>query len=127
MTKPLMPSQKKGKKAKLTASLVAYMRQQHELGLLNIVEMAKVHGVAAETLRRALRGETWNNLGEVQARTPEQMDKDAAASLEKMQHLISERNTAGDRMLKEIEKLPPTLQDKLLTFGAKVPKNPLEE
>lgn len=46
----------------ITADDVVTMRQRHAAGLSTVRELADVYGVGPETIRRALRGETWRHL-----------------------------------------------------------------
>ena len=105
MTKPKDPSQRKGKASKLTEADVRTIRNVHADGTQTVREMAQFYGVNAETIRRCLRGETWNDLQMLPYLTEEELAASAAASAEKMQELLralEARKAAGNEMLKEL-------------------------
>ena len=91
--------------AGLTEEVVRHLRQMKREGRLNVMEASRCYGVNAETIRRAMRGETWNSLSMPVERTEEQLGVEAAASLEKLQKLLAkekERLTAPGRMIEEL-------------------------
>ena len=80
---------------------VRRMRSLKEQGLLSVRTEAVFYGVAAETIRRAVRGETFTKL---HAAPPPAVD-DSAASLQRLQQMLAaerERAAAPQIMLDEI-------------------------
>lgn len=112
-------------KTKLTEEDVRTLRQMHLEGKLNVIEAAIIYGVAAETIRRAVRRETWTHLAMGVPKTADEW-KDAGekslkkfkamnprlfpvdegeAALEKMQAAllqVKKKGEAGDKMVAEL-------------------------
>lgn len=107
----------------MTAEIVRNLREQDSAGVLRVREAARFYGVAAETLRRALRGETWNELAMTPQRTEAELELDSAASLRRIQADIERTRTAGNKMLEEIESMPQDMKAKLDSYGF-VPRKP---
>lgn len=106
MTLPKHPSMLKGKKSKLTAEDVSMLRDADARGVLNVREAARFLGVGAETIRRALRGETWNSVA--LPPSTEEIDRAAAESLERMKKLLAgekEKAKEPERLLDEMSGL----------------------
>lgn len=109
MTRVLKTGERKGKASKLTADDVRQARALHAKGLLNIREYALFCGVGAETLRRAVRGETWTDISFSGTPSEEELAIAAQASAERFMQAIAmekEKLAAGDNMLKELEAEP---------------------
>ena len=109
MTKPKDPSLLKGKASKLKGEDVRRIRDVYAKGLQSVREMAQFYGVGAETIRRAIRGETWNDLHMSPPKTEEELEAEASASYEKLLQGIAaekERKTAGDKMVQELAEAP---------------------
>lgn len=95
--------------AGLTESDVRRLRQLKAEGRLNVRSECMFYGLAAETIRRAVRGETWTHLQMQVPKTNEELDAAAAASLEKLQRMLAgekERIAAPDRMIAELKGEP---------------------
>lgn len=108
MTKPKRPGELKGKSSKLTAEDVLWARTLHAQGRLNIREFAGICGVGTETLRRAVRGDTWGEVSAANARTEEVIAAEAAASEARMIEAIAaekRRQAAGAELVEELEAL----------------------
>lgn len=75
----------------LTQEIVAQLRALAEAGLLDVKAAAAAHGVARETIRRALRGETFARVPP--ARTNAELDTAAAASEEWAKKLLAQQGT----------------------------------
>ena len=71
----------------LTEADVIRLRELASRKILNTKFEAQFYGVGTETIRRAVRGETWTRIREAQM--PEQLAEEAQASLEKLQSLIA--------------------------------------
>lgn len=109
MTKPKDPSLRKGKASKLKAEDVIRIRELYRKRLQNARELADFYGVGTETIRRAIRGETWNELHLQPRLTEAELEAEGAAALDRVLEGIKkekERLAAGDNMLQEISKLP---------------------
>ena len=52
-------------RAKLTAEMVQWGREQYALGLMNMRQIAQAQGVGREAVARYIRGETWVNAAEM--------------------------------------------------------------
>jgi len=70
-------------------------------GQLNVRLESQVLGVGAETIRRAVRGETWTKLSASTTRTEDELAKEAERSLAKLQELLAKQPRAG-KMLDEL-------------------------
>lgn len=86
-----------GSVRKLTEDDVRRARQLHAQGQLNVREFARICGVGTETLRRAVRGDTWGHVTEVETRSEAEMEKAAEASLAKLQRLLAEQRAVKER------------------------------
>ena len=91
-----------GKKANsiLTLEDVQHLRELEEAGTLNTKAAAQAFGVNTETIRRAVRGDTWKK------RISQQSDEVVQSSLEKLQEAIAQkkRNDAvAEELLSEGE------------------------
>ena len=102
MTKPLPDHAKRGKASKLREEDVRTIRRLHETKEQSVVEMARFYGVNAETVRRAIRGESWNNLHMSPPKTNAELEVEAAASLARMQAAIAEKKLTVPRLLNEL-------------------------
>ena len=85
----------------LTADVVIKLRELDAKGQCNVREAAEVYGVAAETIRRALRRETWKHLGREKTKTDEELAEEAGASLERFQRMIAEAKANSPDVLVE--------------------------
>jgi len=109
MTRILKASERKGKAAKLTADDVRRARTMAAQGTLKVREFAHFCGVGAETLRRAVRGETWTEVSFEELPSDEALREAAASSQERMikaMQMERERLTAADKMVEELETAP---------------------
>lgn len=98
----------------LTEEDVRRLRDLASKKILDVRFEAMFYGVAAETIRRAVRGETWTKLHMNAPQTEEEMTAASTASMAKLQTLLKaeqERKTAGDKMLAELVK--PTIRSPL--------------
>ena len=89
----------------LTEEIVRTLRDLHARGRLNVREAAGIYGVAAETIRRALRGETWTHLQMRPPKSEEEWQNEAKASEVKLLAMLAaerKRAGAGDAMLEEL-------------------------
>ena len=72
-------------------------------------EAAGIHGVAAETIRRALRGETWTHLQMRPGKSEEDWQNEAKASEARLLAMLAaerKRAGAGDAMVEELGSEP---------------------
>ncbi len=95
---------------------VRRLRELARKRMLNVRQEALFYGVAAETIRRAVRGETFTHLSMNPEQSEAELEAGAAASLKKLQALLAAdaaRKAAGDKMLAEI--------------AAPKPRSPLDE
>lgn len=107
MTAPKKDWQRKGKASKLTADNVVALRAAEARGQLNTRQAAQAYGVSVETIRRAVRGDTFGEIG--QMRATEDLDAAAAASAARMMALITqerERAALPAKLLDEIKGAP---------------------
>lgn len=81
MTKILHPQQRKGHASVLIDSDVVRLRKLAAEGRLNVKEAALFHQVGVETIRRAVRGDTFGHLGQ---KAPEELAAEAAESLKRL-------------------------------------------
>lgn len=93
------------KSLKLNDAAVLRMRQQSLAGSFNVREAAQVYGVAVETIRRAVRGDTFGHLGAVAVISDEQLAEGAAASLEKFKKLMGQETEMKDRANSALDEL----------------------
>jgi hypothetical protein len=94
-----------GSVRKLTEDDVRRARRLASQGQLNVREFARICGVGTETLRRAVRGDTWGHVSEVEIRSDTELQSAAESSYEKLQRLLAaekERKGAGDAMVQEL-------------------------
>lgn len=110
MTKPKAPSQLKGKASKLKEEDVRRIRDLHSRGAASVKEMAGFYGVGAETIRRLLRGETWNDLKMAPTKSEAELQQESEAALQRLLAGIAaekERIAAPDKMLAEMLETKP--------------------
>lgn len=103
MTKILHPQQRKGHASTLIDSDVVRLRKLAAEGRLNVREAALFHQVGVETIRRAVRGDTFGHLGQ---QSEEDLAAAAKESLERfkaMQAKESARLAQGQEILKGLD------------------------
>ena len=89
----------------LTEADVRRLRDLASRRMLNTRQEALFYGVNAETIRRAVRGETWTNLSMSPPASEAEMEAAAASSLAKLQSLLAAdkaKREAPQKMLDEI-------------------------
>lgn len=121
MTVSKHSSIKKGKASILKEPDVIRLRELAASGLLNTAEAARAHGVGVETIRRAVRGDTFSNLNSAPI-DEEQLSQDAAASAARMQEMIAgfkAKQAVGPAIVKELAAAETTVQQMADAFGAK--------
>ncbi len=106
------------KAQKLTAGIVRHLRKLNEEGHgVNAADAGRMYGVSAETIRRALRYETWTETG--RDATEEENAVAAGESLKKLQTLLAKQiETQPDKTLEEISRDATPEELKALEMGA---------
>ncbi len=89
----------------LTKEIVLQLRALREAGLLDVKAAAEAHGVARETIRRALRGETF--LAVPQPRTAAELDQEAAASEQRMLAMMEQQRQKTEALVAGAQDIPP--------------------
>lgn len=87
---------------------VRRLRELKARGQLNVRVECMFYGVAAETIRRAVRGETWTHLLMNPAQTEVELEDAAAASLARLQKMLAgekERAAMPDKIVEELRGL----------------------
>ncbi len=84
---------------------VLRLRQQALAGTLNVREAAQVYGVSPESIRRAVRGDTFGHLGQVSLMSDEQAARGADASLKRVQEMLAKENEGKNRANALLEEL----------------------
>lgn len=106
MTKPKEPWQKRGAASKLDEAAVLRLRSLAAAGRLDTREAARIHGVATETIRRAVRGDTFTNLQATPPKDEAQLNADAKASLARFTAMLAaekDKTQAGTKLLDELD------------------------
>ncbi len=93
----------------LTETDVRRLRDLAARKLLNVRQEAMFHGCSAETIRRAVRGETFTKLTMAPPKSEVELEAEAAASLERFQKALKlekDRQELPEKMLKEMAEEP---------------------
>lgn len=107
MTKAKEEWQKKGPASKLDDEAVLRLRELAAKGRLDTREAARVYGVATETIRRAVRGDTFTHLVRGRGKTESELAEESRASLERFQALLATeraKKQMGKQLLEELDK-----------------------
>lgn len=90
--------------AKLTEHEVRLIKQQAAKGI-RAAELARVYGLAAETVRRILRGETWTWVSIEPPRSEEQIAAEAQSSLERIQAAMQQERKMAEQADGAVEEI----------------------
>jgi transposase-like protein len=88
----------------LNPEIIQRLREMELSGTLNTKEAARLYGVGTETIRRAVRGDTWRVIRSPVS--PEQLEAASAASVRKLEELIvleQKRRAIPEQILTELE------------------------
>lgn len=105
MTKPKDEWQKRGHSSKLDEAAVLRLRELARSGALNVREAAGIYGVATETIRRAVRGDTFTNLQAAPRKNEQELEAEAAASQARFLALLAAEREAKNRGSKLLDEL----------------------
>lgn len=99
----------KGKASILKDDDVRQLRRLNAARQLNVKDAALLYGVAPETIRRAVRGETFTHLRAAEEWTQEQTQEAQGESLARLAEKLGvtmEQLKRGDTMLEELKEVP---------------------
>lgn len=114
MTRKLQPYERKGKASVLKEDDVRRIRDLASSGGQSTLEMARFYGVSVETIRRAIRGETWTHLHMSPMLSEAELQAASNASAQRMLKQIAaekERLALGDKMVEEIKNESPFTEE----------------
>jgi hypothetical protein len=105
MTAPKSAEMKKGLRSKLTPEDVVRLRAAEIRGVLNTREAARLLRVSPETIRRAVRGDTFSQLAEAIPKNEEELEQAAAESMKRFAAALAQERAVQELPAKIVNEL----------------------